>query len=735
MVFKFFNNRNLQRFELWLHRASVSQKLFYGLVLAAFGSGFATYISFVKGGSSDLILNLIILNVVVLISLVLLIATRLIKIFVSRRQGTAGARFHSRLVMVFSFLAITPTLVIYFMSSALFERGVQALVGQFTHDVVHKSLEFSNNVKENLKLNMENLAKEITQDIHKNYPNILEADPESQSFLSQLHHHYGLGNLVVLCEPSNIIFSTSSSDETTDIIRTSNTKIWDNLRKGFFTVYFSSDNKNIIAGYPINLEKKLYLFISQSIDPFLPQHFYEIKEIYKRYQDIQQNRWQIRFIFMTVYGLFAVLSLLIAIGIGILLADHISQPISQLIIAAQRIRKGNLDTRIKIEPNIVEFLGLAKAFNLMVKELQEQKTQLESASTDVQRRKNFIETTLKGLSSGVVGLDETNHIQVINDAAAHLLGMNSSLSNANIHIADVLPELKDLLYENSEAPANDDILSKRSHKLIVTEREGKLYYLSINISYLGVSNDVRKVLTIDDMTELHLAQRKAAWGDVARRVAHEIKNPLTPIQLSAERLKRKLSKLLPADEQAKLSTNIETIIRQVGEIERIVKEFSQLSRMPQPILHENDVLNVLRNAVNLQKNAYDAIKFKETYPKKPVMVLCDDQLLGQALSNILKNSIESLLELKEITKFIPTILILLTVDGKNVTIKILDNGKGFPTNMIDKFLEPYVTTKKTGTGLGLAITKKIIDDHNGTLTLKNLDHQGAEVTITLPLHQ
>jgi two-component system, NtrC family, nitrogen regulation sensor histidine kinase NtrY len=732
MVFKLFNNRNLQRFELWLRKAAVSKKLFYGLVLAALGSGIATYISFIEGGSSDLILNLIIVNVIVLISLILLIATRLIKIFVSRRQGIAGARFHSRLVMVFSFLAITPTLVIYFMSSALFERGVQAVVGHFTQNVVQKSLEFSNNIRENLKTNMETLAKQVTQDIHTGYPDLSTLNDDARSFLNQLYTHYSLHSLVILGDHQNIIFSTL--DDTTDIIRPTDIKLWNNLKKGFFVVYFSSDNKTIIAGYPLDLEKKEFLFIAQPIDPFLPKHFHEIKDIYKKYQDIEQNRWQIRFMFMTIYGLFALLSLLIAIGIGILLADHISQPISQLIAAAQRIRKGHLDTRIRIEPNIVEFLGLAKTFNLMVNELQEQKNQLESANIDIQRRKNFIETTLKGLTSGVVGLDETNHIQVANDAAAYILGVSSGLIDTKIHIADVLPELKDLLYEQSEPAASDDILAKRLHKLIVTERNGKLYYLSINISYIDASNDIRKVITIDDMTQLQLAQRKAAWGDVARRVAHEIKNPLTPIQLSAERLKRKLIKLLPEDEKEILSTNIETIIRQVSEIERIVKEFSQLSRMPQPMLQEYDIIPILKNCVNLQKHAYDSIIFKETYPKNSIIVLCDDQLLGQALSNILKNSIEALLELLETTKFKPTILILLTVDGKNVTIKISDNGKGFPINMIDKFLEPYVTTKQTGTGLGLAITKKIIDDHNGTLKLHNLDHQGAEVTITLPLH-
>jgi two-component system nitrogen regulation sensor histidine kinase NtrY len=733
MIFKSFNSHNLQRFELWLRRASFSKKLFYVLVVAAFGSGVATYISFIKDGSSNLIFNLIILNLIILILLVLTVATRLIKIFVSRKQGAAGARFHSRLVMVFSFLAITPTLAIYLMSSTLFERGVQALVGHFTHEVVNKSLEFSNNIRESLKINMESLAKHITQDIRSHYPTSLEIDSESILLLDNITKVYGLSNICIVDENQSVLLSDSSNSF--NIIQPEDPKLWNTLKTGFFVVYFSANNDSIISGYPFDLDRKLFLFIAQPIEPFFPKHFLDIKNIVQKYQDIEQNRWQIRFMFMAIYGVFALLSLLIAIGIGILLADHISQPISQLVMAAQRIRQGHLDTRVRIEPNIVEFLGLAKAFNLMVNALQEQKIQLETANVDIQKRKSFIETTLKGLTSGVIGLDETNHIQVVNDAAAHILGIKPGLLDTKVHVVDLLPELEDLLYEQSESAATDDLLTKRFHKLIVTERDGSLFYLSINISYIDASNDIRKVITIDDMTELHLAQRKAAWGDVARRVAHEIKNPLTPIQLSAERLKRKITKLLPEDEKEIFTTNIETIIRQVGEIERIVKEFSQLSRMPQPILHEHNIVDIVKGCVSLQKHAYDNVVFKETYPQDSIIALCDDQLLGQAIANILKNSIEALLEISNTTKLQPTILILLTIDDKNVTIKISDNGKGFPTNMIDKFLEPYVTTKHTGTGLGLAITKKIIDDHNGKLELKNLDHQGAEVIIELPRHQ
>ncbi len=728
----FFNSRNFQRLELWLNRATVSKKLFFILVIAAFGSGFATYVTFVRGGNSDLMLNLIILNVIVLILLVLLIATRLIKLFVSRRHGSAGARFHARLVMVFSFLSITPTLVIYFMSSALFERGVQALVGHFTHDMVHESVTFSNNIRKSLTVNMETLAKHISQDINQTYPDQFGISSQSQTFLESIYQKYAVQDLFILDKNQKILFEHSNKSFLN--LNSNNAAIWDNLNAGLFVIYFSSDSTSIIAGYPLDSKKELFLFISQPIDAFLPQHFEKITSLQQKYHDIEQNRWQIRFMFMTIYGLFALLSLFVAIGIGILLADHISYPIAQLVAAADKIRQGKLETRVSIKPNIVEFLGLAKAFNLMVNAVQDQKTLLETAKTSLERRNNFIETTLKGLNSGVVGLDENHHIQVLNDAAAHILCISRELPPTKIHIADILPEIKDFLYDQPNISRSYDALSKQSQRLIVIDRDGSLHYLSVQISQTNATSDIRKVLTIDDITELHMAQKKAAWGDVARRVAHEIKNPLTPIQLSAERLKRKLANLLPPEEKEMVTTNVDTIIRQVEEIERIVKEFSQFSRMPQITLHENNVVQVVKQCVTLQKTAYDSIKFKETYALEDVVILCDAQLLGQAITNILKNSVEALLEIDPTSKFKPEILILLTVHNKNVTIKISDNGKGFPTNMIDKFLEPYVTTKQKGTGLGLAITKKIIDDHNGTIELKNTDHHGAAVTINLPLH-
>lgn len=726
---KLFHHRNFQRLEIWLRRVSFSRKLLYILVILTFASGVATYLSFLNGVHNTQLLSLIKINILFLVAFFILFATRL---FFNRKKTDAGPRFHSRLVMIFSFLAITPTLVVYLTSSTLFERGVQALGGDFTKHVIQNSSQFAHL----LQLRLEEDLKAIGSDITTNLSNTsLKLDTplgaDQQLLINKITSTYNLSQLAFLNAEKELIYS-ANADSPFPLL---DENIWNTFAQKNVVTFFPAKKTSLASIVEISLDKKYFLYIEKPIDPFFIKHFEFIQLTNIEFIKIQHNRWLIPFMFMLNYGLFVLISLFIAIGVGIMLADHIASPITQLVAAAQRIRKGHLDTRVKIKPNIIEFLGLAKAFNLMVSELQSQKTKLETANNDIERRKSFIETTLSSLSSGVIGLDDTNHIKVINAATKDILALEKKIDIIGQHILDVLPEVSDLLYETS-TPSSEKSLATSSQRLIIVERDGLLNYFSVQISTTKSSNDIQKVLTIENTTELHLAQKKAAWGDVARRVAHEIKNPLTPIQLSAERLKRKLSNLLPTTELEPLNTNIETIIRQVTEIERIVREFSQLSRMPTPNFSEHNLITILNNCINLQIGAYDTINFEFQTDKIPkeVIVLCDEQLLGQAITNILKNAVESLTELPHLDKFSPKVLILLTLNDKNVTINMVDNGKGFPLNMLDKFLEPYVTTKQQGTGLGLAISKKIIEDHNGQLTLNNLKPAGAKVSITLPLH-
>lgn len=720
-----FNHRNFQRLELWLRRVSFSRKLLYTLLILTFISGVITYLSFLRGGHNNQVLGLIKVNILLLVAFIILFASRL---FFNRKKPGMGPRFHSRLVMIFSFLAITPTIVVYFTSSTLFERGIEALGGDFTKHILNHSGKFATQLQIRLENNLKEIAHHITPPIAQNISTPSKLNFKQQDFVQELKSSYDLANIAFLNKQKQVVYSATQNTPLPNL----DNEILNTLKTNNFVAFFPAKTSNLAIILPIDNKQSYWLYLEKAIDPFLIKYFDFITVTNQEFIKIQNNRWLIPLMFMLNYGLFVLISLAIAIGVGIMLADHIAAPITQLVAAAQRIRKGHLDTRVKIKPNIIEFLGLAKAFNLMVSELQSQKRKLEDANQNIERRNSFIETTLSSLSSGVIGLDETNHIQVINNAAAASLGIDQQ-SSIGLHILDVIPEVTDLLY--SEHPLQADKNNANGQHLVVLERKGSLNYFNILISSTHKTNDIQKVLTIENMTELHLAQKKAAWGDVARRVAHEIKNPLTPIQLSAERLKRKLSNLLPETETDQLNINIETIIRQVTEIERIVREFSKLSRMPTPNFSENNLVTIVKNCLNLQVSAYEDIEFKLSIPskKRKINVLCDEQLLGQAITNILKNSVESLLEITHTKDFKPNVHILLTLDDKNVTINIVDNGKGFPLNMIDKFLEPYITTKEKGTGLGLSISRKIIEDHNGTLMLSNRSSAGAEVKVVLPL--
>lgn len=720
-----FSHRNFQRLELWLRRVSFSRKLLYTLLVLTFISGVITYLSFLKGVNNNHTLGLIKINILLLTAFITLFASRL---FFNRKKSSLGPRFHSRLVLIFSFLAITPTIVVYFTASTLFERGVNALGGDFTKNTIYTSTQFANQLQIKLESNLKYIANHVKAPIVETIIDSSNITKEQKAFVNNLKTTYEISEIAFLNRDKKVIYQ-SNPDLPLPLF---DNQILEALENNNFVAFFPAKKTTLAALLPLETAKNTFLYIEKSVDPILIKHFEFINATNQEFIKIQKNRWLIPLMFMLNYGLFVLISLAIAIGVGIMLADHIAYPITQLVAAAQRIRKGHLDTRVKIKPNIIEFLGLAKAFNLMVNELQSKKNKLEQANQAIERRNSFIETTLSSLSSGIIGLDETNHIQVINNAAVASLKLDAENSIGK-HILDIIPEITDLLY--SEQPSHADKIKPTDQHLVILEREGSLNYFNILISITNSNNDIRKVLTIENMTELHLAQKKAAWGDVARRVAHEIKNPLTPIQLSAERLKRKLSKLLPEQETEQLNINIETIIRQVTEIERIVREFSQLSRMPKPHFSETNVITILKNCINLQSSAYEKIEFNLSIQdnKRKINILCDDQLLGQAFTNILKNSTESLLEINNTQDFAPKVHILLTLDDKNVTIQIMDNGKGFPLNMIDKFLEPYVTTKEKGTGLGLAISRKIIEDHNGKLMLSNLKSAGAEVKIILPL--
>ena len=429
------------------------------------------------------------------------------------------------------------------------------------------------------------------------------------------------------------------------------------------------------------------------------------------------------------------LLLFAAIWVGLNLATQVSNPVSQLIMASEKISEGDLSLRIPNKSDIGEFSMLNSAFNRMTDQLDVQRKDLIHAHKIEDERRQFTEAVLGGVSAGVIGLDKNGIINLPNKSGAQLLGL-SEKEMMHQPLVSIIPEMADLFEMAKLSKKVDANYFNQIEALIELVRESKHITLRTRITAEGSEDIINGfVVTFDDITELQSAQRTAAWADVARRIAHEIKNPLTPIQLSAERLKRKYLSLITEEQDLFISLT-ETISRQVADIGRMVDEFSSFARMPAAKLASNDLKKIIKSQITLHTGANSNIDFHLEIPNGPILVLCDDHQIRQMITNLVQNSIDSITARENNGNLDKGIVkIKSSIKSNFCHLKIIDNGIGLPTEISNRLTEPYVTTREKGTGLGLAIVAKIVEDHGGILKIQDVAEQqsGAVVTITIPL--
>ncbi|HEX2114853.1 MAG TPA: ATP-binding protein, partial [Alphaproteobacteria bacterium] len=420
------------------------------------------------------------------------------------------------------------------------------------------------------------------------------------------------------------------------------------------------------------------------------------------------------------------LLLLAAVWTGLVIATRLVQPIAALSAAAERVRSGDLLVRVEEGTSDDELGSLSRAFNRMTSQLSTQRAELVEANRQIDDRRRFTEAVLSGVSAGVVGLDADGRINLPNRSATVLLSTDLDRMIGR-DFREAVPEMA-ALFEAARADPN-----RLAQDEVVIQRAGRRRTLLVRIAGERVAGGtIGFVVTFDDVTELEAAQRKAAWADVARRIAHEIKNPLTPIQLSAERLKRKyLAEITSDPETFRICT--ETIVRQVSDIGRMVDEFSSFARMPAPVMRTEDLVELVRQTVFLQRNARPEITFETDLPGHPVRLALDQRQVGQALTNLLQNAVDAIHGREPAAELEPgRIVVRVEERAGQIAIVVADNGKGLPTEDRDRLTEPYVTTRSKGTGLGLAIVKKIMEDHGGELSLADRPEGGAIVTLVFP---
>ena len=695
------------------------------LAAAALAAGIATYMALTGappfGPDPGAVLTLLNLDLALLLALALLVGKRLVEVWAERRRGLAGSRLQVRLVGLFSLIAVLPTIIVALFSFLFFNYGIESWFSDKVRTAISESVAVADAyVKEHQQaIRADALAMANDLDRHASIlvlnPQYLAPVLTSQAAMRGLTEAAVLDRHGTMLARTGLAFALGFEDVSKDALR--------RARQGEVVIMTDDKEERVRALVRLDEFSDLYLYVGRFIEPKVLAHRDETHLAAAQYAQLEGRRSGFQITFAVVYILVAMLFLAAAISIGIHFAAQLGDPISRLVGAAERVRAGDLSARVPEGDQDDELVSLSRAFNRMTYQIQSQQRALIDANRQLDDRRRFTETVLTGVSAGVIGLDRGGRVHLPNRSASALLSVDLDLL-IDEDLAEIAPEMAGLL---EEAALRPDRLAQG--QVQIAGRNGMrtlLVRIAAERHEDGISG---YVVTFDDITELVSAQRKAAWADVARRIAHEIKNPLTPIQLSAERLRRKYLKEIRKDpETFRICTD--TIIRHVEDIGRMVDEFSAFARMPAPVLKPEDLTTLVEQAVFLERTAHPEIAFETRFAARPVVLHCDSRLIVQALINILKNAVESIeARIVQGEPDPPGEIVVTVADEGRVAVTIEDNGKGLPVQGRERLTEPYVTTRSKGTGLGLAIVKKIMEDHHGELVLSDRNDRGARVRL------
>ncbi|WP_395670499.1 ATP-binding protein, partial [Phenylobacterium sp.] len=668
------------------------------------------------GPASQPILAVLSLNLVLILAITTVMALRF-AVLLKARESDAGARLHLRFVTMFAMAAAAPAVVVALFYGVLVSRGVDNWLGQRVQTVVENSATVARSYVEDQKRYIGDHVSLMGADLNRAAPGLQESPVAFSHYLAQQAAYHAFPAAYLIDAEGRVLARAESADAPPYVIPPrSSFKAAD---EGDISVPAFDQPDLMRAVYRLRGYSDAYLYVAHPVEKGIINHLLEAEASLVSYREAAQNRERIQAIFALSYAETALLVLVGAAWLGLGAANTISGPVARLVQAAGRVAAGDLSARVDADADPDEIAVLSRAFNSMTHDLQVQQEALRHAGQEAERRRQFIETVLSEVSAGVIGLDAEGRISAANRQAARLLDLPGDHGRGQ-RLSDVAPELSDVAGNaGHEAEAEIDV---------VRGRETRRLRVRASQSADGL------VLTFDDITRLQAAQRNAAWRDVARRIAHEIKNPLTPIQLSAERLRKKYRKDIAEPDLEVFDRCTDTIVRQVGDIGRMVDEFSAFARMPAPKFAEQDAAELLRAAVFAQRVASPDLAVDLEEPPADVTLLADGRMLGQALTNVLKNAAEAVAARREKTPRLKgRILVRLVSDETGVSFEVEDNGVGLPAADRDRLTEPYVTTREKGTGLGLAIVKRILEDHGGELELTDArSGQGAMAVLRLP---
>jgi two-component system nitrogen regulation sensor histidine kinase NtrY len=658
----------------------------------------------------QVVVTLLLVNAVTVALLVGLIGREMWRVLQARRRGRAAARLHVRIVALFSVIAAAPAILVAVVASVTLDRGLDRLFSQQTHSLIENSLIVADAyVREHAQFaRADTIATAI--ELARAKPLFDQNRDQFRQFLAVQASIRGLPAVMLLDKDLNVIEQVDS--QVNHIFSKPSPDVLAFVNDTEPQVAMFLDANYVAAIIKLRGYQDTYLYIARLLDPRVLAQLNATREGVAQYADLEARRVGVQIAFGLMYTVIALIVLLSAVWIGLNFANYLVAPIRRLIGAAQVVATGNLYVQVPTRRSEGDLAQLGETFNKMTQELRTQRDDIVRARDLIDSRRRFTEAVLASASAGVIGVDGEGRISILNRSAERLIGCTETEALGRL-LTEIVPELEEIF-----TTARGGV-QRLVQGQVTINRNGKERNVSVRVTseQSGAAEyEYGYVITLDDITELVTAQRTSAWADVARRIAHEIKNPLTPIQLSAERLRRKYLPGIKEDTTV-FTQCVDTIVRQVDDIKRMVDEFSRFARMPKPVMEADNVADTVRQVVFLQRVGNADIDIDVEIAEDPMPARFDRRLISQGLTNIIKNATEAVAAVPQGELGRGHIRVSAERDGDDIVIDVVDNGIGLPKENRSRLLEPYVTTREKGTGLGLAIVGRILEDHGGRIEL------------------
>jgi two-component system nitrogen regulation sensor histidine kinase NtrY len=709
------NPRWKRRMNVLLRRHRLAAIVEILTVVALLGIGTASYFIISRHGNPETLLSpqtvaaLLVANLVPAMALMVLIARRVAMRRAARSPVGGRGRLHVKLVALFSAIASVPTLLVVVFASLLFQSGVEFWFSHRAQTVLDNaraaSSVYADEHRQRILIDVRTMAGDMVERINQyglTNP-LFRLNLLYQTDARQLNE----AAIVTLDRKGNLHRPVEWNPDHRPLAESVPKQVLVGLAAGQVYLYQSSRDR-FEAIVRLDPQAAIYFYGARFVSPEAMTAFSNARHAASDYEKTLERARTLQFRFNAILLVVSLLIVAIAIWIALTLADRLVRPVGQLVDAARKVTAGDLSARVPASSAQDEVGTLGSAFNRMTRRLEEQTGALVTANSQLESRRAFIEAVLSGVTAGIISVDKDGNVRLMNSSAAALLKTDRD-APVGEKVAAFAPELADFL-ETDEREGIVQLASGGEPRTLAVKK---------------VKVETGFVLTFDDITEQLLDQRRAAWSDVARRIAHEIKNPLTPIQLAAERLQRRYGKEIESD-PATFDQLTGTIVRQVGDLRRIVDEFSSFARMPKPVFRTEKIVEIARQALFLHEVAHPGIAFTLDAPDPSPILVCDRRQLGQALTNIVKNAVEAIEQKNEDSG--GTIAMTIEEEGPRLIVEIADTGIGLPAER-GRLTEPYMTTRAKGTGLGLAIVKKIVEEHFGSIDFEDRAGGGSLVRL------